>query len=107
MRAVSTRSVLVVMLLVALVLAGVVSFYASGSPDGLNRVAADLGFADAERASGAEGGPLAGYATAGVDNARWSGGLAGVVGCLMVLGCSWLLFSARKHVPALVRAKGE
>ena len=42
-----------------------VSFYASASPDGLNRVAGDLGFAGAEQASGAQDGPLAGYDVAG------------------------------------------
>ncbi len=65
---VSTRTVLVVGLLVALVLAGVVSFYASASPDGLNRVAGDLGFAGAEQASGTQDGPLAGYEVAGLDS---------------------------------------
>ena len=107
MRTVSNRTVLVAGLLVALTLAGVVSFYASGSPDGLNRVALDLGFAEAEQASAAEGGPLAGYETAGIDNGRWSGGLAGVLGCLLVLGCSWLLFGAHRRTPALARTKGE
>ena len=67
-RRVSTRTVLVVGLLVALLLAGVVSLWASASPDGLNRVAGDLGFAGAEQASGAQDGPLAGYEVAGVDS---------------------------------------
>lgn len=107
MRNVSTRTVVAVGLLLALTLAGVVSFCASGSPDGLNRVALDLGFAEAERSSGTQAGPLAGYETAGIDNARWSGGMAGVLGCLMVLGSSWLLFGAHKRVPALARTKGE
>ena len=40
-----TRWVLLGVLLVALVLAGVVSFFASTAPDGLTRVAEDQGFA--------------------------------------------------------------
>ncbi|HEX6514232.1 MAG TPA: PDGLE domain-containing protein, partial [Nocardioidaceae bacterium] len=44
-----TRTFLVVGFLVALLLAGVVSYYASGSPDGLNRVAQDNGFAHTAR----------------------------------------------------------
>jgi cobalt/nickel transport protein len=95
-RAVSTRTLLVVGLLVALLLAGVVSLWASASPDGLNRVAGDLGFAGAEQASGTQDGPLAGYDVAGVDS-RWSGGLAGVIGCLVVLACTSTLMLLRRR----------
>jgi cobalt/nickel transport protein len=103
MRGVSTRAVLLTGLVVALVLAGVLSYYASASPDGLNRVAADLGFASAERASG--GGPLAGYEVGGISDSRLSGGLAGVLGCLVVLGLSSLLFRLRRSpVPVRVRS---
>lgn len=72
-------------LVVALVLAGVVSFYASSSPDGLNRVAEDNGFSDTRKTHGADDSPLAGYSTSDVDSSRLSGGLAGVVGVLVVL----------------------
>lgn len=85
MRRVSTRAVVVAGLLVALLLAGVVSYYASSSPDGLNRVAQDEGFSSAEKEHSAADGPFAGYATKGVDNGRLSTGLAGVVGSLVVL----------------------
>ena len=94
MRSLSTRTVLLTGLLAALVVAGVVSYYASASPDGLNRVAGDLGFASAEQASG--GGPLAGYEVAGVGHSLLSGGLAGVLGCLVVLALSSLLFRLRR-----------
>ena len=107
MRTVSTRTVLLVGLLVALALAGLVSFYASGSPDGLNKVAGDLGFSGAERESGAGDGPLAGYAVTGLDHARWSGGLAGVIGCLVVLGVSSLLFLLRKGSPDPAPSQGD
>jgi len=96
MRRVSTRTLLLVGLLVALVLAGLVSHYASASPDGLNRVAGDLGFASTEQAPGTDGGPLAGYEVAGLGHDRLSGGLAGVIGCLLVLGLSSLLFLLRR-----------
>lgn len=99
MRIVSVRTLLLGGLVVALLVAGVASFYASGSPDGLNRVAGDLGFASAERVSGAGNGPLAGYEVAGLDDARWSGGLAGVLGCLVVLACSSLFFLLRTRPP--------
>jgi cobalt/nickel transport protein len=63
----------------------VVSHYASSSPDGLNRVAQDKGFAATQREHAAGDGPFAGYHTRGVDDGRLSGGLAGVVGCVVVL----------------------
>lgn len=102
--AVSTRTLVVGGVLVALFLAGVVSLGASASPDGLNRVAGDLGFAGAEQSSAAEGGPLSGYDVVGVDP-RWSGGLAGVIGCLVVLGCTSALMLVRRHT-TLRRADG-
>jgi hypothetical protein len=85
MSKVSTRALVVTGLLVALLLAGVVSFYASRSPDGLNRVAEDKGFSDTQTEHASDGSPLAGYGTAGVADQRLSRGLAGVVGCVVVL----------------------
>ena len=67
-------------LLLALLLAGVVSHYASGSPDGLNKVAIDKGMDQHEKESATSGSPLAGYSVAGVSSDRLSGGLAGVIG---------------------------
>lgn len=72
-------------LVVALLLAGGLSYYASAHPDGLERVAAQAGFLDTARDSAAADGPFADYATRGVGDARLSGGLAGVVGALVVL----------------------
>jgi hypothetical protein len=65
---------------VALLLAFFVSPEASSKPDGLNKVAIDEGFADDEKAHGLEDGPLAGYGVEGVDDARLSTGLSGVIG---------------------------
>ncbi len=104
----STRRLGVALFVLALVVAGVVSFYASGRPDGLNRVAGDLGLAGAQGASGAGSGPLAGYEIAGLGDPRLSGGLAGVLGCLVVLGFSSLLFRLRRSQdpePVRVRAR--
>lgn len=107
MRTVSTRVLLTVGLAIALVLAGVVSLYASTSPDGLNRVALDLGFAGSEQDSAAANGPLAGYVVTGLGDARWSAGLAGVLGCLVVLGCSSLLFLVSRRAPRAVPIRDE
>ncbi len=80
-----TRTFVLSGLLVALLLAGVVSFYASSHPDGLVYVAEKAGFLDTAADSPADEGPLAGYTTEGVDDARLSGGLAGVAGVLITL----------------------
>ncbi|REE95688.1 PDGLE domain-containing protein [Thermomonospora umbrina] len=71
---------LLAFLLVALVVAGVVSFYASGDPDGLTKVAEDKGFIEQEKDHALKDSPLGDYAVSGVDDERLSGGLAGVVG---------------------------
>ncbi len=84
-RKVSTRALVVAGIVVALLIAGVGSFYASSDPDGLTKVSEDKRFAQAEKEHGAADGPLAGYETEGVDDARLSGGAAGVVGSLVVL----------------------
>lgn len=80
-----TRSVALGILAVALLLAGVVSFYAAGSPDGLDRVALDKGFSGTETEHGTGSGPFAGYGTSFIEDSRLSSGLAGVLGVLVVL----------------------
>jgi PDGLE domain len=76
---------LVVGLFIAFLLAGVVSYYASNSPDGLDRVATDHGIARGVQHHQGTDSPLAGYATKGVDNQRLSGGIAGVAGVAITL----------------------
>ncbi len=99
---VSTRWVVVAGVAVALLLAGVLSFYASGDPDGLTKVSEDQGFAQSEKEHGAGDGPLAGYETKGVADGRLSGGLAGVMGSLVVLtiaGGGALVVRRRRTTP--------
>jgi cobalt/nickel transport system permease protein len=91
------RTFLLAGLLVALVLAGFVSFYASASPDGLERVAGDKGFdARAEDHRFADG-PLADYGTKGVGDERLSGGLAGVAGVVLTFAVGGVLFLALRR----------
>lgn len=68
-------------LVCALLVAGLLSFYASPHPDGLMHVAQVKGFLSTESTSLTQGWPLAGYAVDGLADARLSGGLAGVIGC--------------------------
>jgi cobalt/nickel transport protein len=96
---VTTRVLVVAGIVVALLIAGVGSYYASGDPDGLTKVSQDQGFATSEKDHGAADGPLAGYETGGVDDARLSGGMAGVVGSLvvLVLAGGTVLLVRRRH----------
>jgi cobalt/nickel transport system permease protein len=80
-------------LLVALGLAFFVSPYASGDPDGLNKVAVDQGFADAESDHASAQSPLAGYGVEGVGDETLSTGLAGIVGVAVTFGVAMILFA--------------
>ena len=99
MSARSNRKFYTIFLLVTLVIAGVVSFYASSHPDGLEYVAHATGFGDTAKGHSVGDGPLAGYGVAGVHNSRLSGGLAGVIGVsvtLLLAGGLALLLRRRK-----------
>ena len=103
-------------LLVALLLAGVVSTFASGSPDGLDATARQGCTFDArgeitggtcmlQREQGHQlaGGPLADYGIRGIDNPYLSTGLSGVLGVLITFavggGVFWLV---RRRTPEKV-----
>jgi hypothetical protein len=73
-------------LAIAIGLATAASPFASSSPDGLERVAGDTGFA--ARAESSDG-PLADYAIPGVDDPRVATGLAGFAGTLIVFAAGF------------------
>jgi cobalt/nickel transport protein len=66
--------------LLSLLLAGIVSFYASSHPDGLEKVAEEIGFIETAKDPATAGSALADYGVAGVENERASVGIAGVIG---------------------------
>ena len=68
--------------IVSLFLAGVVSFYASSSPDGLEKVAGDIGFIETAKDHTNADGALADYGVKGIENERASVGVAGVIGVI-------------------------
>ncbi|MEU3348690.1 energy-coupling factor ABC transporter permease [Streptomyces sp. NPDC006700] len=76
----SHRKVWITGLVTSLLLAGFVSFYASASPDGLEKIAHDQGIDKKEEAHAAADSPLADYGVKDIADARLSGGLAGVIG---------------------------
>lgn len=95
-----SRALWLVGLTVALGCAGVLSYYASGSPDGLERVAELLGFAEAAAEHSPVTSPLADYEVAGLGRTRLSGGVAGVLGTLTVLAVTSVLMWAVRRRPA-------
>jgi len=96
----STARFLVVGACVTLAVAGLVSYYASSDPDGLERVAADQGFLEDATEHALADSPLADYAVVGVENARVSVGLEGVIGAITTAvlagGGFWLLAQRRE-----------
>jgi cobalt/nickel transport protein len=90
-------------ILVVLLVAGVGSFYASSNPDGLEFVASKTGFLDSADESKTTDSPFADYDTAGVENDRLGGGIAGVAGVLLVLVImGGLAYAVRRRIPAEV-----
>lgn len=79
-------------LMIAFALAFFVSPYASTSPDGLNKVAADKGFDGSAQEHALDDSPVAGYAVKGVDDAKLSKGLSGIIGVTMTFGIGLILF---------------
>jgi cobalt/nickel transport protein len=98
-----TRTLVLAGLVLALLLAGVGSYYASSHPDGLEYVAEQTGFLDTAEDSAAADGPLADYSARGVDDDRVAGGLAGVAGSVVVLllagGLAWAVRRRGSEAP--------
>ena len=93
------RVFVVLAIAVAIGLAAAVSPFASCSPDGLQRVAENQGFAGHGRDRDA---PISGYAFPGVHDPRLATGLAGFAGTLVAFGAGWglvtLLGRSRRRV---------
>lgn len=100
----SPRGLLAAGLGTALLLAGVVSFYASANPDGLEKVAADKGIDKKVEEHAAADSPLADYGVKDISNTRLSGGLAGMigVGATVVVGSGIFYVVHRRRTPASV-----
>lgn len=86
------RGFLLAGLAVALLLAGVVSFYASQEPDGLEKVSAEHSLDAHAQDHQLSDSPLAGYEVRGVDSPRLSVGAAGVVGVAVTFAVAGGLF---------------
>jgi len=89
----------------ALVVAGLLALFASASPDGLERVADDTGFAETAQDSPVAGSPIADYQVGGEDaeGAPWQRSLAGVAGVAIMAGVGLAVFGAlaRRRAPTV------
>ncbi|HKJ13030.1 MAG TPA: PDGLE domain-containing protein [Ornithinimicrobium sp.] len=93
----SRRLVVLAVVLVSLVLAVGVSSFASAHPDGLEYVAAQLGFEDTAGDHATAGSPVADYEATGVEDARLSTGLAGLLGVAVTAAVAFALFWALRR----------
>jgi len=76
----------------ALIIAVFLSPWASSWPDGLERVAENLGFIKKTEQAGVtlwERSPLPDYAIPGLANKGWSTALAGLLGTVVIFGLGW------------------
>jgi cobalt/nickel transport protein len=89
---ISNRKFIVLGVLVSALLAGGASFYASSHPDGLEKVAGDIGFLETAKDHANSGSALADYGVKGVENERLSVGTAGVIGVVATGAASGGLF---------------
>jgi cobalt/nickel transport protein len=83
---------LIVGFAISIFLAGVISNYASSSPDGLEKVAGDIGFLKNAKEHTNADKLLADYGVKGIENERLSTGAAGVIGVIATAGVSTGLF---------------
>jgi cobalt/nickel transport protein len=78
------------MLVACLFIAGFLSLFASSEPDGLERVAEDLGFLELGEGNEAIESPMPDYAVPGIAEEALAGSLAGIAGTLLMFGLvSW------------------
>jgi cobalt/nickel transport protein len=95
-----TKTFIIVGIFVSLFFAALVSNFASGSPDGLEKVAEDTGFIETAEDSAVADSPLADYGVSVVENDFISTGLSGIIGvaltALVAFGLFYLLKRKQK-----------
>jgi len=85
----TTKKPLLIFLLLALVVAAFLSPFASTNPDGLDRVAHDLGFGGKGEAKGLFKTLIPNYELPGIENKAIATSLAGVLGTLFTFGVAY------------------
>lgn len=97
-KSVTGRAFLIAGMVTALLLGGIVSQFAAGSPDGLERVAEDTGIGPGEMLL-RERSIFADYATAGIENEEVGLAVAGIAGTVIVAAVGWGLLIAVRRRP--------
>jgi cobalt/nickel transport protein len=92
----TTKKIVLIGLAISIIIASMLSFYASANPDGLEFVAEQVGFLNTAKDSAVAGSPLADYALTGLENERFSVGIAGIVGVILTAIISFGLFTFLK-----------
>ena len=69
---------------IALIMAGAISLFASSNPDGLERVAEDIGFLETGEGHEAIEAPMPDYVIPGIENEVLSASLAGLIGTVIM-----------------------
>jgi len=87
-----TRRIFLVGLLVTIIVAVVVAQFASSSPDGLEHVAGEQGFAVTATDHDLAGAPLADYGETLTNNDGLNTAVAGLLGVLITLGVGYGVF---------------
>jgi cobalt/nickel transport protein len=82
---------IVIWLLIALIIGGIISWFASSSPDGLERIAEDKGFLEKGEVEPAWKAPFADYLVPKIPSEKLATSLAGIFGTLIVFGLTYLL----------------
>ena len=80
------KKVIIYGLAISILLAGGISFFASSSPDGLEKVAEEKGFLSAGEGKELFKAPLPDYSAEFAGNAFFSNAIAGIAGTLLVFG---------------------
>lgn len=79
----------VILLIAALAVAAFLSPFASSNPDGLDRVAQDLGFEEKSEGKGLFESLIPDYKFPGIENEAVATSLAGIVGTLLTFGIAF------------------
>ena len=77
---------------VSALIAGGLSYFASSAPDGLEKVAGQIGFLDSADQSASAASPLAGYSASALGNHPFAQTVAGLAGILAVAALGYLLY---------------
>lgn len=91
-----TNTFILIGIVVSLFFAGIISNFASGSPDGLEKVAEDTGFIETAQDSALATSPLADYGVSVVENEFLSTGLSGLIGVAITALVAFGLFKLLK-----------